>query len=449
MPSTYMLGMSSYVPDAEMFGPQFAIRTPTIPFVMGWQEDDFGRWAINNNVVTRDTTNIQPFMQTHNRSWNIRASLEPIRDLRVDLNLTHTFSENQSMYYRYGYDTIYGDDRFMEMNPVQNGSFSMSIISWGTAFEPIKGDGDYASETFRQFDENRIVVANRLAAQRPEYDPTALDTYGFPLGYGKTSQDVLIPAFLAAYTNKSADAVSLETFPSILSALPNWRITYDGLSKIPKLAKIFRSVNLNHVYRSTFNIGSYQSRLSNEYREVDGFNVIRDELENYYSRYQINGISITEQFSPLISIDVTMTNSFIAKLEIKKNRNLNMSFGNNQLTELKNDEFIVGTGYRFKDVEITIKSGGRDRNFKSDLNVRLDFSIRNSMTVIRKLEEGFDQPTAGQKIITIKTSADYVLSNRFNLRLFYDQVINKPTIGITYPTSNTNFGVSLRFTLAT
>ena len=449
MPSTYMLGMSSYVPDAEMFGPQFAIRTPTIPFVMGWQEDDFGRWAINNNVVTRDTTNIQPFMQTHNRSWNIRASLEPIRDLRVDLNLTHTFSENQSMYYRYGYDTIYGDERFMELNPVQNGSFSMSIISWGTAFEPIKGDGDYASETFRQFDENRIVVANRLAAQRPDYDPTAIDTYGFPQGYGKTSQDVLIPAFLAAYTNKSADAVSLETFPSILSALPNWRITYDGLSKIPKLAKIFRSVNLNHVYRSTFNIGSYQSRLSNEYREVDGFNTIRDELENYYSRYQINGISITEQFSPLISIDVTMTNSFIAKLEIKKNRNLNMSFGNNQLTELKNDEFIVGTGYRFKDVEITIKSGGRDRNFKSDLNVRLDFSIRNSMTVIRKLEEGFDQPTAGQKIITIKTSADYVLSNRFNLRLFYDQVINKPTIGITYPTSNTNFGVSLRFTLAT
>ncbi|PLX08254.1 MAG: cell surface protein SprA [Marinilabiliales bacterium] len=449
MPSTYIMGMSNYVADPEMFGNHSAIRTPTIPFVLGWQEDGFGDWAIRNNVVTRDTTNIQAFMQTHNRSWNVRASLEPVRDLRIDLNLTHSFSQNSSHYYRYGYDTIYGDDRFMQMNPTTSGTFSMSIISWGTAFEPMNSDGDYSSATFSQFDANRIVIANRLASERPGYNPTDVDTYGFPSGYGKTSQDVLIPAFIAAYTNKSPEVVSLETFPSILSALPNWRITYDGLSKIPKLAKIFRSVNLNHVYRSTFNIGSYQTRLSNEYYEQDGFNIIRDELENYYSKYQINGISITEQFSPLISIDMTMTNSFIAKVEVKKNRNLNMSFSNNQLTELKNDEFIIGTGYRFKDVEITIKTSGRQRNFKSDLNVRLDFSIRNSLTVIRKLEEGFNQPTAGQKTFTIKTSADYVLSNRFNLRLFYDQVINKPTLNITYPTSNTNFGVSLRFTLAT
>ncbi len=449
MPSTYIMGMNNYTADADMFGPQSTIRTPTIPYVFGWQDNGFGDWAIENNVVTRDSTSIQPFMQTHNRNWNVRASLEPVRDLRIDLNLTHSFSENRSVYYRYGYDTIANDERFMEMNPVTNGSFSMSIISWGTAFEPMNSDGDYSSATFKQFDENRLVIANRLASERPGYDPTDLDTYGFPSGYGKTSQDVLIPAFLAAYTNKSASDVSLETFPSILSALPNWRITYDGLSKIPKLSKIFRTVNLNHVYRSTFNIGSYQTRLSNEYDERDGFNIIRDELENYYSKYQINGISITEQFSPLISIDMTMTNSFIAKVEVKKNRNLNMSFSNNQLTELKNDEFIIGTGYRFKDVEVNIKTGGRTRNFKSDLNIRFDFSIRNSLTVIRKLEEGFNQPTAGQKTYTIKTSADYVLSNRFNLRIFYDQVINRPTLNITYPTSNTNFGVSLRFTLAT
>ncbi len=449
MPSTYILGMSNYVADPEMYGPSSAIRTPNIPFIMGWQEEGFGDWAINNNVITRDTSNIQAFMQTHNRNWNVRASVEPIRDLRIDLTVTHSFSENESKYYRYGYNEITGMDEFMEMNPVQNGSFSMSTITWGTAFEPFKDKGDYTSATFTTFDENRIVIAQRLASQRPGYDPALVDTYGFPEGYGKTSQDVLIPAFLAAYTNKSAENVSLETFPSIMSALPNWRITYDGLGKIPKLKKIFRTVNLNHVYRSTFNIGSYQTRLSNEYSESDGFNIIRDELENYYSKYQINGISITEQFSPLISIDMTMINSFIAKLEVKKNRNLNMSFSNNQLTELRNDEYIIGTGYRFKDVEITIKGGGRTRNYKSDLNIRFDFSIRNTLTVIRKLEEGFNQPTSGQLTYTIKTSADYVLSNRFNLRLFYDQVINRPTLNVTYPTSNTNFGVSLRFTLAT
>ena len=450
MPKTYIMGMSGYVADPEMFGPTSSIRTPTIPFILGWQEDNFAGWAMENNVITRDTTNIQAFMQTHNRNWNIRASVEPFRDLRIDLTVTHSFSQNQSHYFRYGYNDEISDYGYMMMNPVNSGSFSMSTITWGTAFESFKNDGDYTSATFTQFDENRIIIAQRLASQRPGYDPTDVDTYGFPSGYGKTSQDVLIPAFIAAYTNKSADEVGLETFPSIFRALPNWRITYDGLGKIPKLKKIFRTVNLNHVYRSTFNIGSYQTRLSNEYRDNgDGFNIIRDELENYYSKYQINGISITEQFSPLISIDMTMVNSFIAKVEVKKNRNLNMSFNNNQLTELKNDEYIIGTGYRFKDVEITIKSGGRTRNYKSDLNVRFDFSIRNTMTVIRKLEEGFNQPTAGQLTYTIKTSADYVLSNRFNLRLFYDQVINRPTLNITYPTSNTNFGVSLRFTLAT
>lgn len=449
MPSTYILGMSNYVADPEMFGPSSAIRTPTIPFIMGWQDDNFSSWAMNNNVITRDTTNIQAFMQTHNRNWNVRASVEPIRDLRIDLTLTHSFSQNNSQYFRYGYNNAIGADGYMSMNPVQSGSFSMSTITLGTAFEAFKNNGNYSSETFERFDENRLTIAQRLASQRPGYNASDVDTYGFPEGFGKTSQDVLIPAFLAAYTNKSADGVSLETFPSIFRALPNWRITYDGLGKIPKLKKIFRTVNLNHVYRSTYNVGSYQTRLSNEYFEADGFNFIRDELENYYSKYQINGISISEQFSPLLSIDMTMVNSFIIKLEVKKNRNLNMSFSNNQLTELKNDEYILGTGYRFKDVEIAIKSGGRTRNFKSDLNIRFDFSIRNTLTVIRKLEEGFNQPTAGQLTFTIKTSADYVLSNRFNLRIFYDQVINRPTLQVTYPTSNTNFGVSLRFTLAT
>lgn len=449
MPSTYIMGMSNYVADPEMYGPSSAIRTPTIPFVMGWQDNNFGQWATNNNVITRDTTNIQAFMQTHNRNWNVRASIEPIRDLRIDLTLTHSLSQNSSQYYRYGYNDAIGSDGYMSMNPVQSGSFSMSTITWGTAFQPFKNKGDYTSPTFTTFDENRIVIANRLASSRPGFNPLDVDTYGFPAGFGKTSQDVLIPAFLAAYTNISADVVGLETFPSIFRALPNWRITYDGLGKIPKLKKIFRTVNLNHVYRSTFNIGSYQTRLSNEYDEVDGFNIIRDELQNYFSKYQINGISITEQFSPLLSIDMTMVNSFIAKVEVKKNRNLNMSFSNNQLTELRNDEYIIGTGYRFKDVEINIVTNGRQHNYKSDLNIRLDFSIRNTLTVIRKLEEGFNQPTAGQITYTIKTSADYVLSNRFNLRLFYDQVINRPTLNVTYPTSNTNFGISLRFTLAT
>ncbi|NLA25291.1 MAG: hypothetical protein GX879_10030, partial [Bacteroidales bacterium] len=194
------------------------------------------------------------------------------------------------------------------------------------------------------------------------------------------------------------------------------------------------------------------------YLEQDGFNYIREILGqtqegqmlygDLYSKNEINSVSIAEQFSPLFSLDMTMTNSLIAKVEVKKNRNLAMSFTNNQLTENKTDEYIIGTGYRFKDVEIMIKTGGRQRMYKSDLNIRLDFSYRNTLTVIRKLMEDVDQPTAGQRVFTIKASADYRLSDRFNARIFYDMVINRPRIQLSYDSSNTNFGVSLRFTLA-
>lgn len=449
MGKTHIMGMSDYIADPAMYGPQPPVRTPTIPFILGWQDPDFAWWAIENNLITRDTFNIQPYVQTSNKNWNIRASVEPVRDLKIDLNISYSFSQNKSEYFRYGYNPDNNIYEFASLNSSTTGSFSMSTISWKSAFEPFKKNGEYSSEVFKQFSENRLIIAQRLASQRPDYNPNDLDDDGFPKGYGKTSQDVLITAFFATYTGKSPEKVTLTTFPSIFSSLPNWRITYDGLGKIDKLKKYFRTVNINHVYRSTYNIGNYQSRLSNEYYEVDGFNIIRDELDNFYSKYQINGISISEQFSPLISIDVTMTNSFIAKIEVKKTRNLSMSFTNNQLSEMKNDEYIIGTGYRFKDVEITITSGGKPRNFKSDLNVRFDFSVRNTLTVIRKLEEGFNQPTAGQVTYSIKTSADYILSNRFNLRLFYDQTINKPTLNLTFPTSNTNFGISLRFTLAT
>jgi cell surface protein SprA len=391
---------------------------------------------------------------TGNKTWNIRASLEPIKDMRIDLTVNHNFSENVSEYYRYNF----GNDQFDQLNPITSGSFSMTTISWGTAFEKIGKDGDYSSDAFQNFSDYRLEVAHRVASQRPDYDPNNVDEEGFPIGYDKSAQDVLIPSFLAAYTGATPAKVSLETFPGLLSTLPNWRITYDGLGKIKAFNKIFRTVNVNHVYRSSYNIGNYSSRLPDLYREVDGFNTIRevlgqaqnDELMygNYYSKHEINAVSITEQFSPLISVDMTMTNSFIAKVEIKKSRNLAMSFTNNQLTETKTDEYIIGTGYRFQDVEVMIKAGGRQHNYKSDLNVRLDFSLRNNLTIIRKLEEAVDQPTAGQKVITIKMSADYVLSDRFNLRIFYDQVLTRPKISLSYPTSNTKFGVSLRFTLA-
>ena len=449
MGKTKLIGMSKYTPDAAMFGEQPSVIAPTFPFVIGWQVKDFGEWACEHSLVTKDTAVVQAYTQNHSRNWNFRASLEPVRDLKIDLTMIHNYSENSTKYYRYGIDPETGVGTFRALNPSMTGNFSMSTITIKSAFEKFKSE-NYVSETFAKFSENRIIIAERLAKQRPGYSPSDVDENGFPSGFGRTAQDVLIPAFFAAYTGMDPEKVTLNTIPGLWSALPQWQIVYDGLSKIPKLKKVFRSVSLKHSYRSTYNIGSFQTRLSNEYDpDESGLNQIRDALDNFYSRYVVNGVSISEQLSPLISFDMMLVNSLTAKVEIRKTRNLTMSFSNNQLTEVKNNELVIGAGYRFKDVELNLNVGGRKRNLKSDLNLRLDFSARKQITMIRKLEEAQDQPTAGNIAYTLKLSVDYVLSNRFNVSLFYDQTINNPIVGTSFKTVNAKVGIMLRFTLAT
>jgi cell surface protein SprA len=450
LPEPQIMGLTNY-PAESALGATSPVQAPGIPFVFGWQDRDFGQWACDNYLVTRDSMLNQAYTMSENETWDIRASLEPFRQMRLDLNLNRTYTENISEFYTWKVtDPNTGEGKFEVQSQQLSGNFSMTTFTMATAFESFGNEDNYNSASFNDFSEYRKVIATRLAKQRPGYDPADLDENGYPSGYGKLSQDVLIPAFRAAYSGKDPKVISLERFPSIENILPNWRLTYDGLAKLPFINDYIRTANVTHTYRSTYNIGNFDSRLSDQWNpRDDNFNYIRDANDNFYSQFEINSVSITEQFSPFIAIDLNWKNSLITKIEFKKTRNLNMSFSNNQLTEQKTDEYILGAGYRIKDVEVTIGTrGGRKRTFKSDLNLRLDFSIRNNITILRKLEEGVDQVTAGNGLVTIKTSADYVLSDRFNLRLFYDHEINTPKVSLSFPTSNIRFGVSVRFTLA-
>jgi cell surface protein SprA len=176
---------------------------------------------------------------------------------------------------------------------------------------------------------------------------------------------------------------------------------------------------------------------------------------NYIAQYEFATVSITEQFSPLIGVDITMKNSLSTRVEIKKSRNLNLSLVNNQIMEIRSDELVVGVGYRFNEVPLVIRSAGGQRDFESDLNVRADVSIRDNKTILRRLDAIIDpiantsvnEASAGQNVVTIKFTADYVLSDRFNLRFFFDRVVNNPLVSTSFPTANTEVGFSVRFTL--
>jgi cell surface protein SprA len=444
MPETKLMGMSN---SNDMLAPGW-------PFVLGYSDKNFFDRAVTNGWLSTDTLLNTPASYNNKLDISFRSLIEPFPGLRIDLNGDRRFLEAVSSYYIADYNGNFPDST---RNSMINGNFSISVISWGTAFEKISKDNDYVSPTFEAFKENIIIISERRAEDRilvdPDYDPDLDLLTGdlidgpYKSGYGITSREVLIPAFVAAYTKSNPRNVGLETFPSALKMMPNWRINFDGLSKFEFVQRTFRSINLMHQYRSTYQIGSYTTNLNYEVGE-GGVNTIRDLQNNFIQKYEINVVTISEQFSPLINIDMNWKNSLTTRFEWKKSRTVSLNLTSNQIADARINELIFGAGYRFDDLQITLRtSGGGQRALKSDLNLRLDVSIRDNKTVARKLIEDVNQPVVGQKVFSIGTTADYVLSDRFNLQIFADHSMNNPFVANTFPTSNTNFGFSLKFTL--
>jgi cell surface protein SprA len=420
-------------------------------FVFGNPSEVFGaqpniaETAFREGWMSTDTNLNTPYSLKQSKTLNGQVTLEPLPALRIDVTMNSTYSRVNSSYLRGN-----GDGTYTEYAPIETGSYSMSYITWGTAF--VGDNKDNTNDIFEKFKEYRLIVATRLFQSRPEYNGTMVfDSTGFPDGYSATSQDVLIPAFLAAYAKKDPNTISLKPFnEKLFSALPlpNWKITYTGLTKIRWIKKYFKNISVSHSYRNTYSVGNYVTSVRWRDEDGDGYTFIRDAAHNYLSQKEIGQISINEQFSPLIGFDMTMVNSLLIKFEIRKTRNLALSFANTQLTEVTSEEYVIGAGYRIKDVSFNINTGGRKKAIKSDLNIKGDFSIRSNKTMLRKLVENMDQVSAGQRVMSISISADYQISEKFNIRLFFDKIINNPFVTSQYRNSNTNAGISLKFTLA-
>ncbi|HUX94643.1 MAG TPA: cell surface protein SprA [Bacteroidales bacterium] len=443
-PGTSFLGMSDY--NNTM--------APGWPFILGYNDQNFFDKAIINNWISTDTLLNTPASQYNKYDFSFRSLIEPFPGLRIDLNADRRYMENISSYYIADYNGNFPDST---RNRVMSGTYSITVISWGTSFEKISKDVDYVSPAFEKFKENRVIISSRRADVRkkadPTYNPDINPLTGNPVtgpyksGFGETSRDVLIPSFIAAYTKTDPNKVSLETFPTALRMMPNWRINFDGLSKYEFVQRTFRSINLMHQYRSTYQIGSYTTNLNFETNE-SGVSAIRDLQNNFLPMYEINVVSINEQFSPLINIDMNWKNSLTTRVEWRKSRTVSLNLTSNQIADARVNEIIIGAGYRFDGVQIILKTvGGGQRALRSDLNLRLDFSVRDNKTLARKLIENVNQPVVGQKVFTVGTTADYILSDRFNLQIFADHSMTNPFVANTFPTSNTNFGFSLKFTL--
>lgn len=444
------MALPGYKPKTSLLGFDERFEAPGLGFLFGKQNhfgpdknQDFPLYAKSNGWLVQESSIYTPFTRGNTQNFTGRAALEPFPDLKIELTANKTTSLNRTEFFRWNDIS----QMFERQSTTETGSYSVSIITWSTAFKKETGD-DHTSEVFEQFLNNRAVISQRLGAENP-YSTGINDTTGYARGYSKTSQEVLIPAFIAAYTGKNAGNTATTAFPKM--PLPNWRIQYDGLTKFAKVRKRFKTVSLGHTYRSTYSVSGFLTNLN--YREQpNGFTEVRNVSNDFESKYQIGTVQISEQFSPMISIDVVWAGkrNFSTKFEFKKDRTLSLSLANTQITEVSGKEYVVGMGYRIPQLELKFFDkfmGGKIKPPKSDLDLRADISFRNNQTVIRKSVEEINVLTAGQNILSIKTSAQYQMTDKLIIRFFCDRVMTNPLVSSSFKTANTNAGLSLRFLL--
>lgn len=423
------IALPGYMPDPKLLGQDLGENAPGLPFAFGSQEPIKFR-AAREGWLTTDTNLNNLYMTNSSENLTAQALIEPVNGFRINLDFNRRMNLNEQEIFRY--DAI--EDQFREFGKVETGTFSTSFFSLGTTFRT--DNKDNTSRTFQELRDNRRIIADRLAKNN------IIDTAtGFPKGYGPTSQQVLIPSFLAAYTNKDPKAISLDLFPKIPA--PNWRINYSGLSNLELLQNFVTNVTLSHGYTSTYTISNFTTPLD---PKTDINNL--ESGENIDPEYLVQGgVSISEQLAPLIGIDITWKNNWTTRLEYRKGRNLNFSFANFQLTEVRNTDFVFGLGYRTKEFVIPFKINGKKMILENDLNFRMDFSIRNSQNIIRRIDEEFPQPVGGSKVLTISPSIDYVINKNLSARIFFERRVTNPIISTSYPRKFTQGGFSIRYTL--
>ncbi len=433
--------LTGYRGAPQALGMEFENMTPGWGYVFGWQEDIRDR-LVANDLFTKDTTLNIPYITNYSENLNMRATLEPIKYLSINITAIKNQSWSNREYFRYN------GSEFTSYTPITTGNFSMSIISTKTAFA--RNAKDFSNENFQMLLDIRPDIALMVAQNSPVWNGTfvtdSLTGILYPDGYGPTSQNVLIPAFLAAYTGHKPEKYVKSIFPSI--PLPNWRISYTGLNKINFFKKYFSSATLTHGYTSNYTVGSFANNPLFSDPDNDGFTTVRDALHNFLPQYEISQVSISENFNPILGMQLNWINSLVTTIDWKKSRNVALNTSNVQITEINTNEWVVGLGYRFKDLSFDIRTGGQSRTIKSDLNIKADLSIRDNITILRRIVEEINQVSAGQRVISINLSADYQFSKNITLRAFFDQIINNPHVASQYFNTSTNFGISIRFSLA-
>ena len=455
----YSMMLPGFLPNiGDAFGQRSSGGlSPGLDFAFGTMGDSYLDKAYDNGWLLLNESVATPASINNSNDVQLRAVLEPMRDLKIDLNASWTDTKAKSIQYMYaGKPTTH------------SGTFNMTTISLKGSLEGM-GDANngYQSATFDKFCDLLAGYTDRVEAQyadAPAHAPV-----------NQYSADVMIPAFLEAYT---ASGGGLSFFPSLTKMLPNWTFRYSGLSKLTWFSNHFKSFNINHSYKSVYSVGSYASYSSwQEY--MNGLGFTTDQTSGMLqpsSMYNVSTVSINESFSPLLGVDATFQNDLTAKIEYRRTRVLNLSMTSVQINESRSNDWVVGLAYKLKDFNLFGASGnrkvkkaqsrgkkgenasdtsqtgntsrGKSGGVNHDLNMRLDISFRKQAAITRDIASRTSSASSGNSALKVSFMADYTLSRLLTLSAYYDRQTNTPLLSSSsYPTTTHDFGLSLKFSL--
>ena len=457
-----------FMPEAGFMGQRRTngVYAPGFDFAFGFIPNNMMERAQKNLWLSGDTSIVQPATRAHTSDLDIKLTLEPLPGLKVQLNGKRYMAQSSSITYSYG-----------DLQENMTGSFNITQVAIGTIFSRVGSqEENFSNAAYDAFLANRVTLTDRVQNQ---YTGITLPSVGFmnnipagtkydPNKHGRVSPnsaDVIVPAFLSAYTGLDPNKMDLNPFLGILRILPNWSVTYDGLGKLPWMKDHFKSVTLTHAYTCKYAIGSFGSYSTwvgadDANKQIGFVRDITNDRPMPSSAYDISTVTLTEAFSPLIGLNMTMKNSLSLKAEYRKQRNLALNVTSVQITEGHTNEFVIGAGYTIKNLNfIAKKRDGGQKKVSNDLKLQVDVSYKDVKMLLRKvpgtfyventevLDRGITQASSGNKVLAIKISADYVLSQKINLQLFYDHQGTTPLISSSYPVKADNIGLNIKLML--
>ena len=436
---SYTENSGSYIPGYVNDVGFIGTLKPSFGYTFGTQSDELRYEAARKGWLTLYPDFNEQFTSSKSRQLTLSANVEPIKKLKIDLNANRTYQHNYTENYRVNNADINGlNGNYEALTPNTFGNFNISTILIKTAF---KSSDENQSEVFETFRSNRKTIALRLASSAgvDVNDVNNLDAEGYPIGYGKTSQQVLLPSFLAAYSGKDASKEKTGVFRNV--PLPNWNIKYTGLMDLAWFKKRFKRFSLAHGYKSGYTVNQFRTNL--ELQANPGDNI--DQAGNLKNETILSNVNLTEQFSPLFKVDLEMKNYINVGVEMKKDRAMSLSFDNGLMTEIKGNEYVLGLGYRLKDLKWNTRLLGNKQTLRGDLNLKADLSLRNNKTIVRYLDIENNQITAGQKLWSGKFTADYALSKNFTTLFYFDYTFSDSVISTSFPQTTMRGGFTLRY----